>query len=269
MPNLTPREVETRAGVISYLEAGAGEPLLYLHGAGGRPPRGATFVSRLAGSHRILVPSRPGFDESPSKGNEHVKGAAEAMAAFLEATADGPAHVVAQSAGAAVGMWLAVLHPHLVTSLVLSAPAAFARRHGTGTPRSPQELERLLYGNSPSWSGPPDDEERARIRRNAAFNQEHFGGSNEDLLERLASIQAPVMVLWGTEDALVTPDDSGVYQKHISQALRVFIYGAAHELPIAATDPWVRLIKDFLLRGEFFVVNREDDRQSSGEIASA
>jgi len=255
---MTLETVEIDGGGIAYLEAGSGDTLLYFHGAGGRPPAGATFASELAKDFRVLLPSRPGFDESPVGSYTSMTGAAEAMAAFIRKTAVRPVHVVAQSAGGAVGLWLAVLHPDLIASLVLSAPSAFAHRpapQGRGGQRSPEDLDRLLHGDAPSWSSPPNDYEQPRIRRNASFNMQHFGGDNDDLLDRLAEVKAPVLVIWGTEDHLVPPDSSGIYQKHIPHALRMFIYGAAHELPIAATQQWVALVRDFLQRGEFFVVN--------------
>ena len=249
--------VDIDGGSIAYLETGTGDPLIYLHGAGGRPPAGATFVSELGRSNRVLVPSRPGFDESPMGRCATVRDAADAIAAFIDKVAGRPAHVVAQSAGGAVGLWLAVLHLHLVADLVLSAPSAFAHRPASaGSPaRGAEELDRILYGDQPSWSSPPDDEEQARIRRNAAFNMQHFAGSNDELRERLGEIKTPVLVIWGTEDRLVPPENSKFYQEHIPHALRMFIYGAAHELPIAATQRWVALVGDFIRRGEFFVVN--------------
>ena len=258
MPDVSQRAIEIDGGNLAYLEAGEGPTVVYLHGAGGRPPAGATFVSELANDFRILLPSRPGFDESSEVDEKTTAGAAAAVAALIEKTSQGPVHVIAQSAGGAVGLWLAILRPDLVSSLVLSAPAAFAHRappREGGPARSPQDLDRMLYGDRPTWSAIPTEEEEQRIRRNAAFNMQNFGGSNEDLLGRIAEIKMPVLVLWGTEDRLVPSDGSGVYQKHMPQAVRMFIYGAAHELPIAATKEWVALVRDFIRRGEFFVVN--------------
>ncbi len=258
MPDVYQRIIEIDGGNLAYLEAGEGPTVVYLHGAGGRPPEGATFVSELAKDFRVLVPSRPGFDESSEAGEKTASGAAEAVAAFIENTSKGPVHVVAQSAGGAVGLWLAVLRPDLVSSLVLSAPAAFAHRPPPsegGPVRSPQDLDRILYGDRPTWSSPPSDEEQQRIRQNAVYNIRNFGEGNEDLLGRIAEIKAPVLVVWGTEDRLVPSDGSGTYQKHIPHAVRMFIYGASHELPIAATSEWVDLVRDFIRRGEFFVVN--------------
>jgi len=258
MTDLPHKVIDIEGGSLGYLEAGSGETVVYLHGAGGRPPAGSTFVSELAKDFCVLVPSRPGFDDSSEIGKRTPDGAAAAVAAFIEATSKGPVHVVAQSAGGAIGLWLAVLRPDLVSSLVVSAPSAFAHRpppSGGGPVRSPQDLDKVLYGDRPTWSALPTDEEQERIRRNAAFNMQNFGGNNEELLARLGEIRAPVLVLWGTEDRLVPSGDSSVYQKNIPQAVRMFIYGASHELPIAATAKWVSLVRDFIRRGEFFVVN--------------
>lgn len=264
MAGIVRKQLDIDGGSISFLEAGAGETILYLHGAGGRPPAGASFVSHLAKSFRVLLPSRPGFDESPVGRFETLTDAADAIADFIECTGSGPVHVVAQSAGSVVGLWLAVRHPALVASLVLSAPSAFAHRPPSGGPRSLADLDRLLYGDEPEWSFPPDEDEQERIRRNASFNMQHFGGPNDDLLARLGEVAMPVLVVWGTEDRLVPHEQSGFYQKHIPHALRMLIYGAAHELPIAATRQWVALVTDFIQRGELFVVRRSETDETGG-----
>lgn len=258
MPKIAKKTAEIKVGSLSYLEAGEGDPVVYLHGAGGRPPAGATFVEELARGFHVFVPSRPGFDDSPLGSHETLDAAADAIGSFIEQIAPtGPVHVVAQSAGGAVGLWLAVRHPELVATLVLSAPSAFAHRSESNRQsRSPGELEKILYGERPSWTEPPSQDEQERIRSNAAFNMRQFPPPGDDLLGRLGEIEAPTLILWGTEDRLVPPENSSFYQKHIPHAQRVLIHGAAHELPISATEQWVALVTDFIRRGEFFVVNR-------------
>ena len=48
---------------IEYLEDGAGEPMVYLHGAGGVFPK-ARFAPELGTTFRVFSPSRPGYDGS-------------------------------------------------------------------------------------------------------------------------------------------------------------------------------------------------------------
>lgn len=244
---------------VHYREAGAGRTIVFLHGAGGAPPAGASFVPMLAERHRLLIPSRPGFDETPLGDCASLVDVANAMARFIREIAGGTAHVVAQSAGGAIGCWLAILHPELVETLVLSAPAAFAAPHrppGAGPP-SPAALAQILYGDHPDWSAPPTEAERQRIARNAEANMARFRSTdgNAALLARLGEIKAPTLLLWATQERLLPPEAMLPYQLHIPSCTRIFLYGAAHEMPIAAARPWVRLVSAFVDRGEMFVVN--------------
>ncbi len=254
--------IEVDGLAVHYLEAGPesgqGETIVFLHGAGGAPPACASFVAMLAARHRLLIPSRPGFDDTPIGDCESPLDAAGVMAGFIRAVADRPVHVVAQSAGAEVGSWLAVRHPGLVASLVLSAPSTFAERHSADAgPPTPEELDALLYGATPWWSAPPTGDERRRIARNARANMARARSrdGHRDLLPLLAEIAAPTLLLVGTGDRMIPADSVAPFQKHIPSCHRVFIHGAAHELPISAGPTWVGLVGDFIARGEEFVVN--------------
>ncbi len=256
--SLEPRIAEIEGLAVHYSEAGAGETIVYLHGAGGAPPAGASFVAMLAARHRVVIPSRPGFDDTPIGECATPADAACVMAGLVRATADGPVHVVAQSAGCAVGCWLAVHHPELVASLVLSAPSTFAARHsGDASPPTQEELDALLYGETPCWSAPPTEDDRRRIGRTARANmaRAQSADGNRDLLPLLAGIEALTLVLIGTGDRMIPADSVAPFQKHIPNCRRVYIYGAAHELPISAGPRWINLVSDFIERGEAFVVN--------------
>jgi pimeloyl-ACP methyl ester carboxylesterase len=246
---------------VHYRDAGAGEEtIVFLHGAGGAPPRGANFVSMLGEKHRVLVPSRPGFDDTPIGNCKSYKDVADVMAKFIRRVAGGPVHIVAQSAGSTIGLWLAVEHADLVRSLTLSAPAAFAARPALGGAHampSPEELARRLYGDTPGWSTPPTDEEHARTRKNAAAYMAMFRNEdgNPELLARLKEIKAPTLVVMASADQQVPGEAMVPYQRAIPWVYRMVIYGAAHELPISAAPRWVNLVADFIDRGEAFVVN--------------
>jgi hypothetical protein len=47
------------------------------------------------------------------------------------------------------------------------------------------------------------------------------------------------------------------YQESIPSCNRIFIYGAAHEMPISAARPWVKLVGEFVDRGEYYLVNMD------------
>ena len=244
-----------------YREAGSGKTIVFLHGAGGAPLRSASFVAMLGAHHRVLLPSRPGFDATPVGSCKTLLEVVAAMAQFIRRVAEGKVYLVAQSAGGVIGCWLAILYPDLVESLVLSAPAAFApHRAPGGTPPAPEVIEKLLYGAHPVWDAPPSEEERQRIARNARENMSRFSApaGNADLLERLPEIKAPTLLICGTDDRMIPGEAFLPYPQRIPRCIRIFIYGAAHEMPISAAQAWVKLVNEFVDRGEYFLVNSGD-----------
>lgn len=245
------RTAEIEGLVVQYRDVGHGSPVIFLHGAGGAPPDGALFVSMLARRHRLIIPSRPGFDQTPLGECSSGPSETRVMAAFIQSVAGGKAHVVAQSAGCATGCWLAILFPELVSRLVLSAPSAFALHRGP--PPSPQELEHILYGDQPAWSAPPSAAERQRIGGNAAGNMGRWRAADADALkERLAEIATPTLLLWGDGDRLVPEIALQPYRDLLPHLEYVVIPGAAHELPIAAASPWVQRVTGFIDRPDTF-----------------
>jgi pimeloyl-ACP methyl ester carboxylesterase len=177
------------------------------------------------------------------------------MAAFIRQVCDGPVYLVAESAGSACGCWLAVLYPELFKTLVLVAPTAFISRHGP--PPAPEHMETVLFGSDPAWTEPLTDVDRAQRRRNAQENASRArpADANQALLERLSEITAPTLILWGTADKLAPPESGQVYKERIANSHRMYVYGAAHSLPVAACASFVRLTREFIDRGEAFIVN--------------
>lgn len=247
---------------FQYREAGAGEKtIVFLHGAGGQSPKSARFLAMLGERHRVLVPSRPGFDQTPVGECKTIRDVVEAVAAFIAAAAPRQkVHLVAQSAGGAIGAWLAITHPELVESLVLSAPAAFAVRHAPppgAAPPNLADMAKRLYGETPAWDSPPTAQEREQTGKNAQANMARFAApeGNSDLRERLAEIKVPVLLLVASADQMIPEEAMRPYQELIPSCTRIVIYGAAHEMPISAAEIWVKLVGDFVDRGEYFVVN--------------
>jgi pimeloyl-ACP methyl ester carboxylesterase len=260
--SIADRFIDAGSIKFQYREAGQGEKtIVFLHGAGGQSPKSARFPALLGERHRVLIPSRPGFDQTPVGDCKTIRDIAEATAKFIAAAAPGQkVHLVAQSAGGAIGAWLAILHPELVASLVLSAPAAFAVRHAPplgAAPPNLADMAKRLYGDSPAWDSPPTAEEREQTGKNAQANMHRFAApeGNSDLRERLAEIKVPVLLLVAGADQMIPEEAMKPYQELIPSCTRIIVYGAAHELPISAAQTWVKLVADFVDRGEYFVVN--------------
>jgi pimeloyl-ACP methyl ester carboxylesterase len=178
------------------------------------------------------------------------------MSEFIRTVVNAPVHVIAESAGAAAGCWLALLEPSVVQSLVLVAPTAFAGDSHAPPPGSPEAMELRLFGSKPAWTEPPTDADRAARQRNSRANAASIrpAHGNAELRERLGEITVSTLVLWGTADELVPPESGQLFLRSIPNSYRILIYGAAHALPVSACRQFVELVSDFIERGDGFVV---------------
>lgn len=124
----TGRFIEAEGARLHVREAGfEGLPrLLLIHGASANLLELWTpLADEFAPLHRVVAFDRPGMGYStrPKRGAHTMAYQARCAARVLEQSGDGPAIVVAHSLGSAVALRLALDHPHLVSGLVLVAPA--------------------------------------------------------------------------------------------------------------------------------------------------
>lgn len=119
--------VETAQGRLEVADAGAGPPVLVVHGASGGFDMGLRVgADALGDGYRIIAPSRFGYLRTPMPAPEdratHAA-QADAFAALLDSLDLPAAAVVAVSAGAQSATQLALRHPDRVRALVLITPA--------------------------------------------------------------------------------------------------------------------------------------------------
>ena len=150
---------------IRYQEAGQGEPLVSLHGAGGM--RLSRSNALLAQQYRVIVFEVPGFGHSPA--NERSQSMPELARTMAQAVTNlGLEHfnLMGNSFGGKLALWLAIEQPERVPALVLVAPAAI-RPEGGGPSQalSPEERRARLYAHP---------ERQARQRREDGNRKEQF-----------------------------------------------------------------------------------------------
>jgi pimeloyl-ACP methyl ester carboxylesterase len=124
----TGRFIDADGARLHVREAGLqGAPrLMLIHGASSNLLElWGPLADEFAPLHHVIAYDRPGMGHSTrAKRNAHTMASqAQCAARVLEQCGDSPALVVAHSLGAAVALRLALDHPHLVSGLVLVAPA--------------------------------------------------------------------------------------------------------------------------------------------------
>lgn len=115
----------TARGPVEYADAGAGAPVLVLHGTGGGWDQGLHAAAGLVPhGFRLIAPSRFGYLRTPMPADASPETEADTWAAFLDALGVDRVAVISFSAGATPAVQLALRHPDRVSSLTLVVPAA-------------------------------------------------------------------------------------------------------------------------------------------------
>jgi pimeloyl-ACP methyl ester carboxylesterase len=121
---VTPRVVETATGPVEVAEVGEGPVVLVLHGTPGDWSQAVALAEDLAGTHRVLLPSRPGYGRTPLSTGRTIAQQAQAYAALLDALGIDRAAVVGISGGGPSARSFAVHHPERCSHLVLLCAVA-------------------------------------------------------------------------------------------------------------------------------------------------
>jgi pimeloyl-ACP methyl ester carboxylesterase len=120
-----------KLGRTSYLEGGAGESILFLHGFPGSAysweAAALALLENHSGRYRVIIPDLLGFGESDSEGDDwYMDGQARAIVDLLKRLDISDVQLAAHDFGGPVAMTLLRLHPELkVHKLILSATNLF------------------------------------------------------------------------------------------------------------------------------------------------
>lgn len=246
--------VEADGFRIRYRDAGEGAPLICLHGGGGL--RLSRMHELLAKSNRLIAFEVPGFGESPRNNRSaSMEDLARSMNEAVSALGIAPYTLMGTSFGAKLALWMAILRPEDVNSIVLISPAAIRlddRRppsHAT-----PSEAAAMLYAHPErvphSEPLPPEIGEQQRD-----LSSRLLGPPRDEAFEaRLGALHMPVLTLFGTADRVTPAKAAVLYRRALPNCHIVLVYDAAHAIDIDRPNATADLIEDFIKRGEQFLV---------------
>jgi pimeloyl-ACP methyl ester carboxylesterase len=257
----TPSEsiVELQGGKFKtrVLTAGRGDPLLYLHGAGGLfwDP----FLDGLSAGHRVIAPEHPGFGQS--QGLEHVEDLWDLVlyyADLFDALGLGPrVSLVGHSFGGMVAAEVAATHAERIERLVLLCPIGLWRDEHPVPEISaipPDKLAGLVFADpegavARAMPRPDPTDPEALFQASltiAAVNQFIWPLPDKGLSKRLHRIKAPTLLVWGRQDRLVSPVYGDDFARLIPDARLELIDGAGHLPQLEQLDQLAPLVEAFL-----------------------
>lgn len=257
VPEFSESMAEADGFRIRYREAGTGEAVIALHGAGGLRLSGMHEI--LSASYRVIAVEIPGFGESATNTRSaSLDELAHSILAFTRAIGLSKFHLLGNSFGARLAAWMALHAPDTVTSLVLLAPATI-RLGPIPQMRTPAEAAALMYAHPERQTprGAPPSKEVAEKQQ--ALVARLIGPPRDPVLEdRLRTLNVPVLALFGTKDRIAPTDAAHLYREILPNCHTIFIYDTAHALDAERPEAVASVIADFLARQEKFLVNNED-----------
>lgn len=221
-----PSRIDVRGLDVAYRRAGAGEPVLYLHGAG-LTQRWLPFYDEAAKHVDFIAPEHPGFGGTDFP--EWLDGFDDVVlhyADLLDALGLDRVHLVGHSFGGWIAAEFAVFYPERIKSLQLIAPAGLkdADLHDAYRQEGFEALERVFNGRAdefPEYIDEGDPVEalvqgykEVTARARLAWQPRH----DRKLPRRLGRVQAPTQVLLPQEDRVLDVAVSAKYAEYIPNA---------------------------------------------------
>ena len=250
-------------GLLAWREQGAGQAVVFLHGLGGSRASWQPQLAGLSGAFRCIAWDMPGYGASASVTPLTFAAIADAVARLLDAAAVERAHLVGESFGGMHALHAALHHPDRVGRLVLANTSPAFGLDGTDPDAwRAARLAPLDAGLTPadiaeqvltSVAGPSLDADMLAMRV-AGFARIPADGlraaveclPSHNVLDRLAEIEAPALVIAGELDTETPVAYSRILADGLQDAELVVLDGIGH-LAVSETPEAVnRLTRDFL-----------------------
>jgi pimeloyl-ACP methyl ester carboxylesterase len=220
------RTIPVRPGLdLEVREAGtSGSPVLVLHGGPG-PSSITPLINHLAPDHRVVAPTHPGWEGTVRP--DDLDSVPALAAAYLDLLGHLSLYDVTVI-GTSFGGWVAtqtVLEDRegRISRLVLmDAIGPVIPGHQITVPAGPP----APAAGGPRPQGGPSAQSMAALR---VYTGPAMGDAG--MLPRLSTVNCPVLVIWGADDTVVTPDFGRAYAAAFSHTRFELIPGAGH-LPI-------------------------------------
>ncbi|HLI65572.1 MAG TPA: alpha/beta hydrolase [Caulobacteraceae bacterium] len=237
------KTVQTQHVPVQYVEAGSGEPLLFLHGAGGLTDDDA-FVAKLAERFHVYAPFLPGYGESQEcpelRDMLDITLHTWDVAAALALT---DPVLVGHSMGGMIAAEMAAVQPNDVSRLALICPAGlWLDDHPIADIFStlPFEMPALLFHDATAgaamMTAGRDVSDPNFLQTYLVNNARQLGMAGRILFPiperglagRLYRVKAKTILVWGDSDKLIPPVYAQEFKRKIAGAQLVSIPEAGH-----------------------------------------
>ena len=257
---------------LHYEQRGDGEPLLLIMGMSGTHLTwGETFLKALEDDFRLTVYDHRGVGRSSrAEAGYSIVDLADDAAALLDELGIDSAHVLGISMGGMVAQELTLRHPERVRTLTLGCTYS----GGEGSALTSPEVGQRLFGSMQSgdrelalrtaWEVNVSrrfaerDEDYARFREAAlalpvavpVIMAQAQAVTTHDTLARLGEIEAPTLVIHGTDDEMLPVENARLIADRIPGARLEIMDGIGHLFWVEEPERTVELLLEHARAGE-------------------
>lgn len=272
---------------LHHTHGGRGAPVLLIHGLGSAGYLEWRFnLEALAAQHTVYAPDLPGFGRSdkPKAARYGVPFFTRTLVRYLRELRLRQVAVVGTSLGGRIALELALKHKDVLTKLVLvnalglgrpqvqplyplaalpgvgevglravsqglrHAPAGWVRRAVTRLAGASGDLDRLIDDAYIDELRRQYDAEPWRAAYLATVRSILRLAGSHDLSRRLATLDLPVLLIWGGADPLFPVEHATRAQRLLPNSRLVVIEGAGHTVMAERPEQFNRALLDFLGR---------------------
>jgi pimeloyl-ACP methyl ester carboxylesterase len=254
----------------SYVEAGAGPPVLFIHGLGGFKENWEDTLPAFSGRFRAIALDLPGFGRSEKPDVPYgPPWFAAFVVKFLGTLGIPRAHLVGQSMGGHIASILGANHPDVADRIILVDPTGVrGQALAAQSPIQPEMIEAMGPFN------PGEDFVRMYVEMQF-FKQGDYTeklvqraladfelGENEarfhaflkslraliahDMEPRYREIAAPSLVVWGENDAIVPIEHAGIIAAALPRGKKALFPACGHCPMIEQPEAFNRIALEFL-----------------------
>jgi pimeloyl-ACP methyl ester carboxylesterase len=256
------RMVSVRGGMFSVqvAEGGSGDPLIFLHGAGGYVGW-PDFLDRLAEKYHVYAPAHPGVSEST--GLNHLDDLWDLVQFYeelLDALGIERCHVIGHSYGGFCAAELAAHRPDRVSRLVLVNSLGLwldDKPIADFFILTPDERREMLWYDSDgdlakAYVTPPEGIEEQleytldRLQTLQSVAKFTWPIPERGLTKRAHRITMPTLVLWGDADQVIPPEYGAAFRDLLPNASLTVIPQCGHIPQLECPDAFHDSVAGFL-----------------------
>jgi pimeloyl-ACP methyl ester carboxylesterase len=240
---------------------GSGPPLLYLHAAAG--PIWDPFVEGLCERYTVYAPHHPGTGETVRESIYAVESLWDLLLIYdeiLDALNLSTVRVVGTSFGGMMACEIAAHRPERVTKLITLDPIGLWRDDAPVAQymlMTPEQLVTTLYKHldSPAVQAalqmPSDPKQVAVATADLVWALGATGKfvwpiPDKGLKKRLHRVKAPTMIVWGEDDALISPVYAEEFATRIANSRIEIIKDCGHVPQVERLEVLGPMVKSFL-----------------------